>query len=157
MAPSLLLGALMVWVGWRILKENKGNRFVKIGIFAFVFFFSGIWMSFSFSETVTKVWLLTGFSCALIAFIVFFVHIAGPSATDKRATEGASDSETDGKRKWTLVVCLVALEVLLMYLTGHFGQGTQTGMFMVVSLLWFFNTLALVGTVIAQFLPRKTG
>lgn len=157
MAPSLLLTALTAWAGWRILKENMGNRFVAIGILAFVLFFSGIWMSFSLSETAIKVFFIAGFLCALIAFVFFFLRIASRSRRGEKKNEGVTSLRTTGQKRWTLVAFLGGLEVLLMYLTGRFGQGAQTGWFMVVSLLWFFNTWALAGAIIAQFVPRKTG
>ena len=157
MAPGLLLTTLLVWVGWRVLKENKGNRLVTIGIIAIVIFFSGTWMNLLSSGTVTKVWLLAGFFCALVASMIFFARIARPVATGRRTVAGVSDSGAAVRRKWTVVASLVALEVLLIYLTGHFGQGGQTGWFMLFGLLWFLNSLALVGAVIAQLVPRRMG
>ena len=54
------------------------------------------------------------------------------------------------RSNWRLLFCLVSLEAVLMYLTGRFGQGPETGAFLIVAPLMLFNGLAILGVSLGQ-------
>jgi len=147
-------------MGWRIIKENQRNWLVILGTLAVVLLVGGIWIQDFIPDLVFKVVLMTAFMCALLAlpFAMLRVTSRTRKKVDENAPTGLSVNAAGSRdrRGWSLVILLGVLEIPLMYFTGVFGRGPETGWFMAFSLLWFFNTLALGGAVIAQFLPRKT-